>query len=135
MPDVERAEFRRPMFDTLRSRLAEPRARIQVLAGPRQTGKTTLVRQVLATLDRPSHYASADQVTGQDRSWLEAQWEIGRIRASVGDLGATLVLDEVQKITAWSGRQAALGCRYRRRRPAAGGAAGLRADAGCARPR
>lgn len=90
------------MFGTLRSRLAEPRARIQVLAGPRQTGKTTLVRQVLATLDLPSHYASADQVTGQDRSWLEAQWEIGRLRARVGDLGATLVLDEVQKITAWS---------------------------------
>ncbi|MGH3822981.1 MAG: ATP-binding protein [Pseudonocardiaceae bacterium] len=99
---MERPEFHRPMFDTLRSRLAEPRARIQVLAGPRQTGKTTLVRQVLATLDRPAHYASADQVTGQDRSWLEAQWEIGRLRARVGDLGATLVLDEVQKITAWS---------------------------------
>lgn len=90
------------MFGTLSGRLAEPRARIQVLAGPRQTGKTTLVRQVLATLDRPAHYASADQVTGQDRSWLEAQWEIGRLRARVGDHGATLVLDEVQKITAWS---------------------------------
>ena len=33
---------------------------IQVLAGPRQVGKTTLVRQVLAATELPSHYASAD---------------------------------------------------------------------------
>jgi uncharacterized protein len=90
------------MFNTLHDRLGETRACIRVLVGPRQTGKTTLVRQVLATLDHPAHYASADQVTSQDRSWLEAQWEIGRLRARTDNSGATLVLDEVQKITAWS---------------------------------
>lgn len=94
--------YRRPLFDTVRARLAEPRARIQVLSGPRQTGKTTLVRQALAELDIPSHYASADQPSLQDRGWLQAQWDIGRLRTRDSDQGALLVLDEAQKITAWS---------------------------------
>ena len=38
--------YQRPQFQTLFSRLAEPRRFIQVVAGPRQVGKTTLVQQV-----------------------------------------------------------------------------------------
>ena len=38
--------YQRPQFQTLISRLAEPRRFIQVVAGPRQVGKTTLVQQV-----------------------------------------------------------------------------------------
>lgn len=94
--------YRRPLFDVVCGRLTEPRARIQVLAGPRQTGKTTLIRQALAAIDLPSHYASADRPSLQDRGWLQAQWEIGRLRARGSDRGAVLVLDEAQKITAWS---------------------------------
>jgi predicted AAA+ superfamily ATPase len=91
------------MAASLRTRLNEPRARIQVLAGPRHSGKTTLVRQVLADLKAPAHYVSADQVTAQDRGWLEAQWEIGRLRAAQSrSHPAVLVLDEVQKVPAWS---------------------------------
>lgn len=66
------------------------------------SGKTTLVRQVLATVELPAHYASADQPTLQDRGWLEAQWDIGRLRARSDEGGGLLVLDEAQKITAWS---------------------------------
>ncbi|MDN5861198.1 MAG: AAA family ATPase [Pseudonocardia sp.] len=94
--------YRRPLFDTVLARLTEPRARIQVLAGPRQTGKTTLVRQALDEVDLPSHYASADQPSLRDRGWLQAQWDIGRLRARDSGRGAVLVLDEAQKITAWS---------------------------------
>lgn len=51
----------------------------------------------------PSHYASADEPTLEDRSWIEAQWELGRIRARDAGRGAALlVLDEVQKVTGWS---------------------------------
>ena len=32
----------------------------------------------------PSHYASADDPAGRDRRWLEAQWDLGRLRAGVG---------------------------------------------------
>lgn len=84
-------------------RLREPRRFIQVLAGPRQVGKTTLARQALDAVDMPTHYASADDPTGRDRAWLEAQWDLGRLRADEGGRrGAVLVLDEAHKIPAWS---------------------------------
>jgi len=50
----------------------------------------------------PHHYASADAETLQDRAWVENQWAIGRLRARDHEHGALLVLDEVQKVTAWS---------------------------------
>lgn len=66
---MTRPSYRSPLFGTVLNRLLEPRARIQVLAGPRQAGKTTLVRQVLDEIDLPAHCASADQPTLQDRGW------------------------------------------------------------------
>lgn len=95
--------FRRAAFVTLRSRLLEPRRFMNVVAGPRQVGKTTLIRQVASELDLPVHHVSADDPGLRDRSWLEAQWEVGRTlaRTSPGS-AAVLVLDEVQKIPAWS---------------------------------
>ncbi|MDQ3150268.1 MAG: hypothetical protein M3R63_00580 [Actinomycetota bacterium] len=71
-------EFRRPLFDLLLERVQQPRVFIQVLAGPRQVGKTTLVRQVLAATALPSHYASADDPTLRDRAWIETQWTSAR---------------------------------------------------------
>jgi uncharacterized protein len=97
------AQYRRPRFADVMSRLAEPRRFLQVLAGPRQTGKTTLIRQVLAEIDKPGHYASADRPTLHDRWWVQAQWEAGRrLARDAGSPGAVLVLDEVQKVPGWS---------------------------------
>jgi predicted AAA+ superfamily ATPase len=92
--------FKRQAFQTLRQRMIEPRRFIQVIAGPRQIGKTTLVRQCLEALAIPAHYASADEPTLRDRTWLEQQWDIARLQARSGE--ALLVLDEAQKITQWS---------------------------------
>jgi predicted AAA+ superfamily ATPase len=39
---------RSKLFNTIVQRMTEPRRFIQVLAGPRQTGKTTLARQAMA---------------------------------------------------------------------------------------
>jgi predicted AAA+ superfamily ATPase len=76
---------------------------MQVLAGPRQVGKTTLATQLLEELDTPSHYTSADDPSLRDRAWLEEQWEIGRTRAArAGRTGALLVVDEVQKVCGWA---------------------------------
>ena len=96
--------FKRPIYTTLRRRIAEPRRFIQVLAGPRQTGKTTLARQLMEELDIPSHYASADEPALKDRTWMEQQWEAARAKVDSGKQAGTglLVLDEVHKITAWS---------------------------------
>lgn len=60
--------YHRPMYHTLVKRLREPRRSIQVLAGPRQTGKTTIVRQVTDDNHIPLHYASADEPTLQSRA-------------------------------------------------------------------
>jgi len=92
--------YKRPLYQTLLSRLKEPRRFLQVLAGPRQVGKTTLARQAMEGVRTRSHYASADEPTLQDRAWIEQQWDLGRLKAKDGE--ALLVLDEVQKIPGWS---------------------------------
>ncbi len=93
--------FKRPIFEQILRRLSEPRRFIQVLAGPRQVGKTTLARQLIETINFPSHYASADTPTLQHQAWIEQQWQIARLKAAKGP--ALLVLDEIQKIPNWSG--------------------------------
>ena len=93
---------RRPIFELLAGRLTEDAARIQVVSGPRQVGKTTVVRQALAALEQPSHYASADEPTLRDAAWLEAQWEEGRRLARDRRGGAILAVDEIQKVTGWA---------------------------------
>jgi predicted AAA+ superfamily ATPase len=74
------------------------------MSGPRQTGKTTLIRQAMESLNIPGHYASADEPTLQNRTWIEQQWEIGRLltREAGNRIGALLVLDEIQKVAGWS---------------------------------
>lgn len=95
--------FRRDFGVTLAARLKEPRRFVQVVAGPRQVGKTTLVRQVLEELALPSRFVSADEPTLRDRSWISVQWEAARFLArDAPDRGAVLALDEVQKIPDWS---------------------------------
>jgi uncharacterized protein len=95
--------YRRSIFHQMMTRLDEPRRFLQVLAGPRQTGKTTLIRQVLEEIDRPTHYASADLPTLHDQAWIESQWTIGRrMAATAGEGGSVLVLDEIQRVPRWS---------------------------------
>ena len=86
------------------SRLAESRRFIQVLSGPRQTGKTTLAQQAMAGIKISSHYATADEPALKDRAWIEQQWEVARLKTKSGGRKkkALLVLDEIQKITGWS---------------------------------
>ena len=92
--------YQRLQFPILINRLAEPRRFIQVVAGPRQVGKTTLVEQVCDAIDLPVQFASADEPTLRGREWIAQQWEIARLKRDRA--GALLVLDEVQKIPGWS---------------------------------
>lgn len=87
--------------DDLVSRLSEPRKHIQVVAGSRQVGKTTLVLQALARIEQPHVFASGDVPTLKDMRWLEAQWDSAR-ELTAGGPEALLVLDEIQKIMHWS---------------------------------
>lgn len=95
--------YRRPVYDEILARAHEPRRFIQVLAGPRQVGKTTLARQVMDAIGIPGHFASADAPDPEDIGWIFTQWQIGRqAAANGGRAGGILVLDEVQKIRDWS---------------------------------
>ncbi len=51
--------YERSQIQVVRKRLGEAPRFMIVVSGPRQVGKTTLVRQVLAGL--PSHFVSADE--------------------------------------------------------------------------
>jgi hypothetical protein len=98
------ATYKRPAYQVLRKRLEEPRRFIQVLAGPRQVGKTTLVQQVQEDLQIPSQYASADEPVTKDRIWIEQQWDAARrfVSGPGKAPAAVLVLDEIQKVPGWS---------------------------------
>jgi predicted AAA+ superfamily ATPase len=95
--------YQRPQAATLGARLAERRRFVQVLAGPRQVGKTTLVQQVAEASGLPTRFASADEPTLRGAPWIEQQWQAARLAAAEGGkAGALLVLDEIQKIPGWS---------------------------------
>jgi predicted AAA+ superfamily ATPase len=95
--------FSRPHARQLSRRLDERRRFIQVVAGPRQVGKTTLVRQVTEASGLAHRYASADEPTLRGPHWIEQQWEAARLTArEAGRRGALLALDEIHKIPGWS---------------------------------
>ena len=95
--------YQRPQAATLAKRLAERRRHLQVVAGPRQVGKTTLVQQVVEASDLAARFASADEPTLRGHAWIDQQWQAARLDASdAGKTGAVLVLDEIQKIPGWS---------------------------------
>jgi predicted AAA+ superfamily ATPase len=96
-----RLVYRRPIFRRLLARVQENRRFIQVLAGPRQVGKSTLARQVVEVSRVAARFASADEPLLRDRAWIAAEWEAARVLAREHQ-NALLILDEIQKVTAWS---------------------------------
>src|SRR6266536_670737 len=100
---MSKLTYARRQATELARRLAEPRRFLQIVAGARQVGKTTLVSQVIATAGLPHVFASADEPTLRGPEWIEVQWESTRLLArNAGSHGAVLVLDEVQKVPRWS---------------------------------
>ncbi len=92
----------RPQADDLLARLCEPRRFIQLVAGARQVGKTTLVGQAAERSGLPHHTASADEPAMRGSGWLAAQWETARLLTDGNAASdALLVLDEIQKIPDW----------------------------------
>jgi predicted AAA+ superfamily ATPase len=97
------SSYQRPQAATLSKRLTEKRQFIQVVSGPRQVGKTTLVEQVTSTIGLPTRFVSADEPTLRGPAWIETQWEAARsLIHETGGSGAILVIDEVQKLPHWS---------------------------------
>ena len=87
----------------LTKRIKEPRRFIQVVIGPRQAGKTTLVSQMLKKLEIPWLFESADSVSAVNEVWIRLIWD--RARLMMQQLNSNeflIVIDEIQKINNWS---------------------------------
>ena len=116
------APFQRSQVTTLVNRLAESPRQLIAVFGPRQTGKSTIVRQALQQIAQTSTYLSVDEpdspfnlgspepLTEQlaplpqvrNADWLIQNWEAARRRAELSVNGSVLVFDEIQKIPRWS---------------------------------
>lgn len=115
-------DFQRAQVATLIGRLSEPPERLVAMFGPRQTGKTTIVRQALAQLPSSSRYEAVDASepdsaslpavgraevapelgAPRDAGWLVRTWGECRHDAAASGIPFVLVLDEIQKIPRWS---------------------------------
>lgn len=95
--------YKRRHFIELKSRLLENRNKIQVLSGPRQIGKSTLVKQVLKEIDIPYLLVSADDVSSNNSNWITETWSTARSIMKVKKYDVfILVIDEIHKIKNWS---------------------------------
>jgi predicted AAA+ superfamily ATPase len=95
--------FERHHLQALIKRMQEPRRFLQVIMGPRQVGKTTLVTQLAARVKINYLFVSADSVAASNATWLEQQWEAARIKLAQHEAKEfLLVIDEIQKIDNWS---------------------------------
>ena len=118
--------FQRPQVNDLVRLLVDDRLppRIVAITGPRQSGKTTIVRQALRRVretglkghriavddpeamgslsGRPSGATVAPDPRLRNVDWLIRVWKWGRERAWERNRGFVLALDEIQVIPAWS---------------------------------
>jgi len=95
--------YHRSIFGEFQKRMEEERRFIQVILGPRQVGKTTLILQLLEKIETPSLYLSADNVEGSGEAWIKKHWHTARVRLkSDAEKEFILVIDEIQKIADWS---------------------------------
>lgn len=95
--------FIRSEYQEVKSRLEEPRMFIQVISGPRQVGKSTLIEQVLERITVPYNSYSADAELHADQAWISNVWDAARNEMDFHrESEHILVIDEIQKISNWS---------------------------------
>ncbi|MDR2109124.1 MAG: ATP-binding protein [Coriobacteriales bacterium] len=96
------ALYERQLTGQIVKRMAEPRRFLQIITGPRQTGKTVAVEQALEKTNTPQHFVSADTATVASRQWLENEWRQARALTAKASGEALLVVDEIQRVQDWS---------------------------------
>ena len=95
--------FKRSQFKVLKERILETRDKIQTISGPRQVGKSTMVKQVLQEMEIPFLSVSADNIPKTDSSWIGEMWATARARMKATKAQEyLLVIDEVHKLDNWS---------------------------------
>ena len=95
--------YKKPEYKIITNRLLEERKFIQVVMGPRQVGKSTVVKQVLKDIDIPYLFYSADNVPASNSGWISDCWAAVRsLKVNKSWHDVILVIDEIQKIANWS---------------------------------
>ena len=95
--------FERTQVDRIASRMTEQdNPLIQVVVGPRQTGKSTMIAQALKKSSVINHFVSADDAIVPSASWLQTEWQQARNLARDTQAPVVLVVDEIQKVPNWS---------------------------------
>src|ERR1041384_6906255 len=88
--------------EVLNQRLDEPApGRIQLLAGPRQVGKTTLLLEIIARLGKAAVYAAADGPEAALPGFWERLWARAEETAAAHD-HAVVLLDEAHLLHNWA---------------------------------
>lgn len=94
--------LQRSYFETIMKRVNEPRKFIQIIEGPRQVGKSTLIKQVLKSISLPWVHFAADNVPATRTAWISDCWATARNKLRMEHLQElVLVIDEVQKLKNW----------------------------------
>ena len=87
----------RKQLITLQERMQEPRQFIQVLAGTRQVGKTTLVKQFVERCTVPVTSLNADTIDENNPQWISKQWaDVRQQMRLLKQEEHILVIDEIQ---------------------------------------
>src|SRR5262245_31263874 len=103
MPDNEFALDYEACRRLLLERLQEPApGRIQLLTGPRQVGKTTLLLDLTKQLGEATRYVAGDDPQAGLPGFWERVWTEAESRAGRGS--AILFFDEIQHIADWGRR-------------------------------
>ncbi len=94
----------RKQLAVLQERINKDRRRfIQVLIGPRQVGKSTIIKQFLSSNKLPYVHQSADDPKFLNENWIEQIFESVRLKMSSQNLSEFLIIiDEIQNVAQWS---------------------------------
>jgi predicted AAA+ superfamily ATPase len=85
---------------TLLERLTEPPpTRIQLLTGPRQVGKTTLLLEIAQRFGEAARYVAADDPNAGMPGFWERVWSEAEAQASKGRV--VVLIDEIQHLNDW----------------------------------
>ncbi len=94
--------YQRGQVRTIAERMQEEdNPLMQVVVGPRQTGKSTMISQALEQVSLPVHSVSADDELAPTVEWLRTEWQQARNRQQRTGEPVILVLDEIQKVRGW----------------------------------
>lgn len=100
---VIKTMFVRSEYQTLLARMKEPRGYMQIIMGPRQVGKSTMVAQVLDAVQQPFLSVSAEEAPDRDPKWISSVWMQVRQLMHLHNYDEMILsIDEIHKLPNWS---------------------------------